>query len=135
MASTGGFILGLVGGLLDFASASMLLIAQVPGTDMMGEMPPPDYLWAGILIALGVLVVVTTLLSAATMDARVVRLAPFMMTAFGAIMVAIGSAMSGGYIVTGEMSQIYSYGMVLVGVLMMANGIIMLRGPNQMGSL
>jgi hypothetical protein len=135
LVTTGGFIVGLIGGLLDFASASMLLIGQVAGTGTMDGVTQADYTWAAILIVLGVLVVATTVLSAAVVDTRIGRVTPLLMILFGAMMAAIGTAMSGGYLVSVEMSQLYSYGMVLVGVLMVANGIIMFRGPSQMGGV
>lgn len=131
MVSTGGFILGLVGGLLDFASASMLLLGQAAGADMMTGTPSSDYLLAGVLVFLGVLVVATTLFSVSVVDNRMARASPILMMAYGIVMVGIGTAMSGGYAGTG-MSLIYSYGMVLVGVLMVANGIAMVRGSSQM---
>lgn len=134
MVSSGGFILGLIGGVLDFASASMLLIGRATGSGMMGESSSSAYIWAAVLIVLGAVVMVTTLLSVATMSTRMGRAAPLLMTTYGVIMTGIGTAMAGGYVVNEGMSLLYSYGMVLVGVLMVANGIIMLKGQSPMNT-
>ena len=110
----------------------MLLLGQVGRSGMMAGTSSSTYLWAAILIVLGAVVIATTLLSVATMDTRMGRLAPYLMTAYGVIMAGIGTAMAGEYIINEGMTLLYSYGMVLVGVLMIANGIIMLKGPSPM---
>jgi hypothetical protein len=130
LASTNGFILGLIGGVLDFASASLLLLGGSGG--MMNESQVPSYVWAAILIVLGTAVILTSILSVGTIGIRFARVFSVLMVTYGLIMVGIGAAMSTGYIVATGVSVIYSLGMLLVGAGMIANGVMMSRSPMQM---
>lgn len=127
MTSTSGFILGLIGGVLDFASASLLLLGG--SGSMMQEGPVPDYVWAAILVVVGTAVIVTSILSVGTIGVRFLRVFSLLMVVYGLIMVAIGGAMSAGYISMTGFSVVYSLGMLLVGAGMVANGITMVRNP------
>jgi hypothetical protein len=51
------------------------------------------------------------------------------MILYGFIMIAIGLAMSTGYIMSTDVSAVYSLGMLLVGAGMVVNGIMMSRSP------
>ena len=126
MVSTSGFTLGVLGGLLDFASATTMVINQ-GGNGMMNGYLASGYLWAAVLVALGVLVVVVAVLSVMSTGMRHLRAFALMMVGLGILMAIIGSLMSSG-LVEGS-SLLFSYGMVIVGVLMAINGGMMLRTP------
>lgn len=127
MASTNGFILGLIGGVLDFASASLLLLGGSGG--MMDESAVPSYVWAAVLVVLGVAVITTSVLSVGTIGFRFARIFSLLMILYGFVMMAVGFAMSTGYIVSTDVSAIYSLGMLLVGAGMVVNGVMMMRNP------
>jgi hypothetical protein len=127
LASTNGFILGLIGGVLDFASASLLLLGS--GGGMMAEGAVPGYVWAAVLVVLGVAVITTSVLSVGSMGFRFARVFSLLMIIYGFIMMAIGLAMSTGYIVSTGVSAVYSLGMLLVGAGMVVNGVMMSRSP------
>ncbi len=126
MASANGFILGLIGGLLDFASASLLLLSPRDATGMMDAGAAEG--WGVVLLALGLAVVVTSILSVQSIGIRRGKVFSLLMVLYGIVMVAVGLSMTTGYIpmVTG-ISVIYSYGMVLVGGAMVVNGLMMSR--------
>jgi hypothetical protein len=128
LASTNGFILGLIGGLLDFASASLLLLGQGSGTGM-NESSAPTYAWVAILLVLGVVVIVTSIFSVVSIGIRFGRVFSLLMIVYGILMMIIGAAMTTGYIMAADVSTIYSYGMIIVGAAMVVNGIMMSRNP------
>lgn len=97
---------------------------------MMNDGSFPSYGWAVILVVLGIAVVLTSILSVGLMGLRFARLFSLLMVAYGFIMMAIGIAMSTGYIMSSDVSEIYSLGMLLVGAGMVVNGLMMSR--NQM---
>jgi hypothetical protein len=129
MPSTNGFIIGLIGGLLDFASASFLLLGQGGGASMVNGSSASVYEWAAVLIALGVAVIVTSFLSIVSVGIRFGRVFAILMIAYGVIMMIVGAGMTAGYIMATDVSMIYSYGMFLVGAAMLVNGIMMSRNP------
>ncbi len=96
---------------------------------MMNDSSFPSYGWAAILVVLGVAVIVTSILSVGLMGLRFARLFSLLMIAYGFIMMAIGIAMSAGYIMSSDVSEIYSLGMLLVGAGMVVNGVMMSRNP------
>lgn len=112
--------------MLDFASASLLLLG---GSGGVMESPLPSYGWAAILVALGIAVIVTSILSVGSLGFRFTRLFSLLMVAYGFVMMIIGIAMSTGYIMANDVSEIYSLGMLLVGAGMVVNGVIMSRNP------
>lgn len=93
------------------------------------ESPLPSYGWAAILVALGIAVIVTSILSVGSLGFRFTRLFSLLMVAYGFVMMIIGIAMSTGYIMANDVSEIYSLGMLLVGAGMVVNGVIMSRNP------
>lgn len=121
-----GFILGLVGGALDFFSATSILIGSMPGGSVM--VPPmgvPNIAWVDGLYLLGGAVLVTTFLSAGSF-VRSTSLSRSLMVAYGVIMLVVGWAMSTGTFSI-MMTPVYGYAMVVVGLLMIANGSLMSR--------
>jgi hypothetical protein len=134
LASSSGFILGLIGGLLDFASASLLVLNPGPtsGTTMMDTSAVSADAWAVLLVVLGIAVIVTSVLSVQTVGVRLGRVFSVLMMVYGVIMLAIGISMTTGYIPAGGISLIYSYGMILVGGAMVANGVVVSRSPMHM---
>ncbi len=62
LVSTSGFMLGVLGGLLDFASATSIAINQGGAGMMNGYLLSPDA-WAFVLVGLGILVVAVAVLS------------------------------------------------------------------------
>jgi hypothetical protein len=125
LVTSSSFMLGIIGGLLDFASATTIAINQGSGTMMSFLFS--GYVWAAILVVLGVVVVAAAALSVMVIGMRYLRGFSLLMVALGVIMLTIGSIMSTGSIVGS--SVIYSYGMAIVGILMAINGITMLRSP------
>jgi hypothetical protein len=118
-------MLGIIGGLLDFASSTTIVLNQ--GGTMMNSFLFSGYVWAAILLALGVLVVIVAVFSVMSTGMRHLRGFALLMMTLGILMVIIGGIMSTGSIVGS--SVIYSYGMVIVGILMAVNGVTMLRSP------
>jgi len=129
MPSTTGFMLGVIGGILDFASATSLLLTP-PAQSMIGTGQGYAEVAVGLYL-LGVLVIVSTLLSAMMAGMERPRVFSVLMTVYGIIMAAVGWIMLS--VTASEVaSSIYSYGMVVVGALMVANGILVLRSRVEM---
>jgi hypothetical protein len=120
-------MLGIIGGLLDFASASLVLIDGSGGSTMMTGYVLTGDAWAGVLALLGALVVAASLLSVTSTGVRHLKGFTLLMVLLGAVMAVVGTLMSGGPL-TGS-SLLYSYGMVIVGLLMAINGVMMMRNP------
>ena len=104
LVSTSGFMLGVLGGLLDFASATSIAIDQG-----------------------GILVVAVAVLSVTSTGVMHLKGFSVLMVLLGILMALIGTLMSGGSIQGA--STIYSYAMVVVGALMAINGAMMFRTP------
>ena len=126
MVSSSGFMLGIVGGLLDFGSATSAAIGQ-GGSVMVGGYGLSGSGWAAALALLGALVVGASVLSVTSTGFRHLKAFSVLMVALGLVMLVVGGAMSGGQM-TG-LSLIYGYGMIIVGLLMAINGLMMLRNP------
>jgi peptidoglycan/LPS O-acetylase OafA/YrhL len=126
LVSTSGFMLGVLGGLLDFASATSIAINQGGSGMMSGYLLAPDA-WALLLVALGILVVVAAVLSVTSTGVMHLKGFSVLMVLLGIVMALIGTLMSGGSIQGA--STIYSYAMVIVGALMAINGAMMIRTP------
>ena len=126
MVSSSGFMLGIVGALVDFASATTILVNQGSGPMMNSYMLSGDA-WAAVLLVLGAALVVTSVMSVTLAGVGHLKAFSLLMIAFGIVMAVIGSLMSSGSI-EGS-SQIFNYGMVIVGVLMAVDGVVMLRTP------
>ena len=126
LVSTSGFMLGVLGGLLDFASATSITIDQGGSGMMNGYLLSPDA-WAVLLVALGILVVAVAVLSVTSTGVMHLKGFSVLMVLLGILMALIGTLMSGGSIQGA--STIYSYAMVVVGALMAINGAMMFRTP------
>jgi hypothetical protein len=119
-------MLGIVGGLLDFGSATSAAIGQGGGVVVAGY-GLSGYGWAAVLAVLGALVVATSVLSVTSAGVRHLKAFSLLMVVLGAVMLIVGSLMSGGQMM--GLSLIYGYGMIIVGLLMAINGVMMLRNP------
>lgn len=125
MNATAGFILGLVGGLLDFISGTNIFIGSMPGGSIMASpMGVPNIVWVDGLYILGGAVLVTAFLSVSSYAASMMVSRALMVT-YGIVMLIVGWAMAAG---TSLMTTpVYGYGMIVLGVLMVANGALMRR--------
>ena len=119
-------MLGVIGGLLDFGSASTIALNQ-GGSMATGSYMLSGDAWAVLLAAIGVLAVVSAVLSVTMTGVGHLRGFSLLMVALGFVMAVIGTLMSSGSI-EGS-SLLFSYGMVVVGALMAINGVMMLRTP------
>jgi uncharacterized membrane protein HdeD (DUF308 family) len=122
-------MIGVVGGILDFASATNLLISratQEPGM-MVSNSPSPA--WIVGLYVLGAAVIVSSVFSVMSLGFRLPRLFAVLMVAFGALMIASGWEMTTGSMAGTTDLLLYGYGMLVVGALMLVNGASMLRRP------
>jgi hypothetical protein len=125
MVSSSAFMLGVIGGLLDFASATSLLVDRATQSGMMGI--GASYVAAALgLYVLGVLVIVTSLFSAMLVGMRHPSLFSVLMIVYGVAMVAAGWIMSTDMISTAT-SSLYSLGMIALGALMVVNALLMSR--------
>ena len=88
---------------------------------MASPLGVPNIVWVDGLYLLGGAVLVTAFLSASP-SARSMSTSRALMMAYGVAMLAIGSAMSFGTMMT---TPVYGYAMLVVGVLMIANGSLM----------
>jgi hypothetical protein len=125
LVSTSGFMLGVVGGLLDFGSATTMAINQ--GGSMMTWYMLSGYEWSALLVLLGITVVVVAVLSVTSTGVGHLKAFTASMVSLGVVMAILGTLMSGEPAV--GTWAIYGYGMVIVGVLMAINGAMMLRTP------
>jgi hypothetical protein len=123
-----GFILGLVGAAVDFASG-YLVLSHTVSTNTMGEMMVEyslsELLWGVGLFALGALLVATSLISVSSVGLGRMGLFGDLMLVYGIAMLIIGSAMYSG--VTPMMSGYLfsSAAMFVVGIFMIASGALM----------
>jgi hypothetical protein len=123
MNSTAGFILGLVGGALDFISGTSIFMGSMPGGSVMASpMGVPNIVWVDGLYILGGAVLVTTFLSVSSVMMSM-KLSRALMVTYGVVMLIVGWAMSSGTALM--MTPVFGYAMVVVGVLMIANGSLM----------
>ena len=127
LVSTSGFMLGIIGGLLDFASATTVVINQGSQRDDERISSCPGTRGPQSSSDLGILVVVVAVLSVTSTGVRHLRGFSVLMVVLGLVMAIMGSLMSSESFAGS--STIYSYGMVIVGVLMAINGAMMLRTP------
>lgn len=124
MVSTSAFMLGLIGGLLDFASATSLLLNGSTQSGMGIGMSSVTVALA--LYLLGILVITTTLLSATFAGMKHSRLLSVLMMVYGVAMVVTGWIMASEMVST-AITSLYIYGMIAVGVVMVVNGALMTR--------
>lgn len=123
MNSNVGFILGLAGGALDFISGTSIFAGSMPGGSVMASpMGLPNIVWVDGLYILGGAVLVTAFLSMSTFAVSM-TLSRALMVTYGVVMLIVGWAMSSGTALM--MTPVFGYAMVVVGVLMVANGALM----------
>jgi len=121
-------MIGVIGGILDFASATNLLIGGAAPENTMGTGAGVDLAWVVALFLLGFLVITSSILSVMSVGFRYPKLFAALMILYGAAMMISGWLMvSGGMQGTAELS-LYGYGMLVIGALMMINGGAMIRG-------
>ncbi|MFQ6011982.1 MAG: hypothetical protein ACE5KG_07400 [Nitrososphaerales archaeon] len=125
-----GFILSLVGAILDFSSGT--LIFQGPSSmSMGGEMSMQPMISAGVawpilLYSLGAILLATGLLGLTKIGKERMRLFGGLMVLYGIVMLVIGGAMIAG--VTLMMSGIISgVAMLFIGAAMIGNGSLMVK--------
>lgn len=112
---------GIVGGIVDLASGFTLLAGPNSGAPPMGMMPSPG-VWGGLLLlAMGVVVLVTTLLMLGDWGMRFPAIFRVLMVVYGIAMLIIGVAMvaqvfpmTSGFLLSGGM-------MVIVGAAMLVS--------------
>ncbi len=129
MASTSGFIIGVVGGLLDFASATSLLINRATQESGMVSSTPSGPAWIVGLYVWGAVVIISAVFSVMSLGFRFPRLFSALMMAYGAVMLASGWVMTTGNMLGTTELLLYGYGMIVVGAWMFVNGAAMMRSP------
>ena len=126
-SSAGGLIIGLLGGVLDFASGAGLLLGGVQHTTMGNtSVSPQNEVLALGLFVLGAIVIITAVVSVMSVGRRQPKLISGSMVAYGIVMLLIGGSMVGG-LVTMMSTPLYGYAMIIVGIFMIVNGSIMSR--------
>lgn len=125
-----GVLLGFAGALLDFYSAYSLLTAEPVGAaEGMGMgAAGTGYFWGVGTGFLGAVLLVTSLAALVTRDHGRMRGFGALMVVYGAAMLFIGGSMAMGLEQMAPGTSVPGYGMLLVGVLMVANGAVMMRG-------
>lgn len=129
--TTTGFLLGLVGSILDLTSGYRILSQAMIRTNEMGMMSSTyslsNLVWSISLFVLGAFLLITSLASISQAGLARMHLFGALMIAYGIVMLFVGSAMfvrvapmMNGYLVSGM-------GMFLVGALMIVNGALMNR--------
>jgi len=125
-----GVVFGFAGALLDFYSAYLLLTGSAGMTGMqMTTQSGSGFTWGIGVAALGLLLAATAL--AAVLRFGAGRMADFgiLMVVYGLVMLFIGGAMYAGLTSMTQGTLFPASGMFVVGVLMVANGALMLRSP------
>ena len=97
-----------------------------PTMGTMVSSQPATAWWAG-LASLGVLLLVTASAGVAADGARRMALVGAFMAVFGVVMMLLGLAMDLGASPAMETANVAGPGMLVVGILMVANGLVMLR--------
>ena len=119
--------IGIVGGLVDIASGFLLLVDAYTKGPTMAMMGPSSEVWGGLLLlALGAIVLLTTLLMTSERGMRSPATFRVLMLVYGVVMLIIGAAM---------IAQLYSMtsGSFLSGGAMIAVGAAMLVSAAAMG--
>ncbi len=125
-----GFVLSLVGAILDFSSATLIVrgpSSMSMGGDMgMQTMVNPSVFWPILLYSLGAILIATGLLGITKIGMGRMRLFGGLMILYGILMLAIGGSMIVG--VTLMMSGMISgVAMLFIGSAMIGNGVLMAR--------
>lgn len=117
----------MIGGILDFASATSLLVSRTTQETTMPGTAPSLVLIFGLYV-LGTIVIISAVFSVMSLGFRFPRLFSTLMMAYGAVMIASGWAMITGNMLGTTDLLLYGYGMVVLGVLMLISGASMMRG-------
>lgn len=120
-----GFVLGLVGGLLDFYSAYQFIAGGMGGSAM--QYTSSGMAWGAGVAVLGVVVVTSAAVSVTPFGAEHMRAFGALMVAYGVLMLAVGFGMGGGTVSAMDPGSQTGFGMIMVGGLMAINGFMMLR--------
>ena len=124
-------MIGVVGGIVDFASATTLLINRATQETGMMNSTPSNLAWIVGLYVLGAAVIFSAVFSVMSPGFRFPRLFSALMMAYGVLMIASGWVMTTGTMQGTTGLLLYGYGMLVVGALMLVNGAAMMRSPMQ----
>lgn len=132
-----GLVLSLAGAALDFSTGYLILQNQLmTTTDNMGmvvtQYNASSLFWGLGLLALGVLLIATGFLSLTAIRMKRMGLFGSLMAAYGMIMLLVGYLMYSGLTPIMQGSMISSLGMFLLGVLMIASGVLMSKNSKPM---
>ena len=128
-----GFIFGLAGALLDFASAYLIIAQSVTmtqngmGMTLTEYTNPSGIIWGVGLAALGIVLIVTAFVSLSSLSRKRMVTIGRLMFAYGIVMLLVGTSMLSGLTPMMAGSVPSSLGMFAIGVLMIFNGIAMGR--------
>lgn len=126
-----GSVLGLVGAGIDFISGYLILANSMVTTNNMGvsmtAFSPGAVAWGIGLVSLGVVLVLSALALVSSIGMN--RMGPFgaLMIVYGVVMLFIGSAMYAGFGFMMNGSVVSGLAMLVVGTLMIINGVFMRR--------
>jgi len=129
MASSTGFMVGIIGGILDFASATTLLTSPTQPATMGATGTSLDIPLILLLYLLGAAVILTSIFSIMSIGFRFGRWFSILMIVYGGVMMVLGWLMTAGSMQGTAEVALYGYGMLLVGALMLVNGGMMARTP------
>ena len=131
-SSASGLIIGIVGGVLAFASGATLLVGGTQDTMMnSASVSIQNEALALWLFALGGIVIVTAVVSIISVGRGHRKLLSGAMIAYGIVMLLVGGSMAGG-LVAMMSTPIYGYAMIISGILMVVNGSTMSRRQTMM---
>ncbi|MFI5421794.1 MAG: hypothetical protein ACHQ1H_12565 [Nitrososphaerales archaeon] len=131
-----GIILSAAGALLDFF-AGYLILSQSTITTMEMGVTMSHYnsnalVWGVGISLLGVILVVTEIVSLTSIGMGRMNIFGFLMMGYGVLMLFIGTAMYSGVAPMMNYSVESSAGMFVAGALMLVNGGLMVRGTGAM---
>jgi hypothetical protein len=131
-SSARGLVVGLVGGVLDFASGTALFLGGAQEV-MMGNtgVTRQNELLALGLFLLGAVVITTAVVSVMSLGKRHPKLLSGLMVVYGIVMLLVGGSMAGG-LFSVMSTPLYGYAMIIVGILMTVNGSSMSRTEMRM---
>jgi hypothetical protein len=127
-----GLVLAILGAALDFYSSYQIM--SYPTAGMM-ESSQPATAWEVGLASLGVLLVITAVVGISPLRAGRMALFGALMTIYGVLMLFLGAAMDSGISPAMQTATVAGLGMLAVGVLMVVNGLMMLRPMKTAGRL
>jgi hypothetical protein len=122
-----GFIIGIVGGVIDLASGTSLLLNGTQ-TGPMGEttLTPQNEAVALGLYVLGIIVIASAAMLIVAAGRRHSNFLSGLMVVYGIVMLLIGGAMAGG-LISMMNTSLYGYAMLVIGLLMILSGSLMSR--------